>query len=268
MRRRQNHESGFSIIELMVVLGLITLIVGVVFTQIATVQKRAKWEGDKTDAVQESREFADQIVRDLHHSRYPGPQMYQPGVLISPAINDYRAAAGVVKFSPTVLWFEGDVDGDGHVDSVRYMLQPDADGNCPCVLQRSQVSKVNGDPMSQGTNYTREVDGVVNSAGSGGPSTNGALTISGTTQLGGGAGGSSIDNNTLYGPYAGSYVFRAFDADGNEVAACDLSSNPAALQSIATITTTLNVMGGETTVSADTRMRPTISVVASAHVSQ
>jgi hypothetical protein len=122
--------------------------------------------------------------------------------------------------------------------------------------------------MSQGMNYTREVDGVVNSAGSGGPGPNEALMISGTTLMRSGSTWTSVSNNTLYGAYAGSYVFRAFDADGNPVSACDLSASPAALQSITTIAVTLNVIGGSDTLSADTRMRPAISVVASAHVSQ
>ena len=262
------HQSGFSMLEMVVVVSLITLVSGVVLTQLGSVQKRAKWESDKTDAVQESREFADQIVRDLHHAGYPGTQMYQSGVLISPAVNDYRAAAGLVKFSYTDLWFEGDVDSNGTVDSVRYTLQPASDGNCPCVLQRSEVSKVSGAPTSQGTNYSREVEGVVNSAGSGGTGTNGALAISGTTQVRSGGGWTSASNDTLYAPYKGYYVFQAFDASGNAVAPCDLTSNPTAVQSISTIAITLNVIGGPNSVSADTRMRPAISVVASAHVAQ
>ncbi len=265
MRRRC--QSGFSVLEMVVVLSLVTLVTGVVFTQLGSAQKRAKWESDKLDTVQESREFIDQIVRDLHHAGYPGTQMYQSGVLISPPVNDYRAAAGLVKFSYTDLWFEGDVDGNGTVDSVRYTLQPGADGNCPCVLQRSLVAKVSGDPMSQGTNYSSGVDGIVNSAGSGGSGLHGALPISGTTQVRQGSGWTSVDNNVLYGPYAGYYLFQALDADGNAVAPCDLASDPTALRSISAIAITFNVIGGDNTVSADTRMRPAVSMIGTAHVS-
>jgi type II secretory pathway pseudopilin PulG len=264
----RQHESGFSMVEMAVVLGLMTVVTGAIFMQLGSAQKRAKWEADQMDAVQEAREFADQIVRDLHHAGYPGTQMYQAGVLMSPPTNDYRAAAGLVKFSYTELLFEGDVDGAGNVSSVRYTLQAAADGNCPCSLRRSQTPKFSGNPMAQLTNYTREVDGVVNSAGSSGSGTNGALQISGTTQMRNGSTWAAVTNDTLYGPYAGTYMFRAFDANGDPVAPCDLTTSATALHSITTIQIVLNVIGGANTVSADTRMRPAISVAAIAHIAQ
>ena len=65
----------------------------------------------------------------------------------------------------------GDVDGDGQVDVVRYTLQDDGSGNCPCKIRRSQGTKLNNtapmDTSQPSTNYSVELDNVVNSLGAG-----------------------------------------------------------------------------------------------------
>jgi hypothetical protein len=58
------------------------------------------------------------------------------------------------------LWFEGDVDGNGTVAVVQYLL--DANGNnCPC-LRRSQQPKANAGPLAQVPVYQVEVQNVKN----------------------------------------------------------------------------------------------------------
>ena len=97
----------------------------------------------KVDIFQEAREFADQFVRDLHQAGYPSARMFDTSgwspALASPATGDSRIAVGITKIAANEITFEGDVDGDGNVHTVDYVLQTTGN-NCPC-LQRSDNLK-------------------------------------------------------------------------------------------------------------------------------
>ena len=163
MTQRLNKESfaqlGFSLLELMIVVLILSVITGAVFSQISLVQQRARTEQSKLDIFQESREFMDQLGRDLHQTGYPNIRMFDtsgwsPALNATP-MNDSRLAAGLLKIAPDEIIFEGDVDGDGQVDVLDYKLIPASGGNnCPC-LQRSQVLKSTG-----GTVFSTEVQNV------------------------------------------------------------------------------------------------------------
>ena len=141
-------RAGFSLIELLLVFLLLSVVLGAVFSQINLVQQRARAEQVKLDIFQESREFLDQMVRDLHQAGYPNIRMFDtsgwsPPLNATPR-NDTRLAASLTKIAPDEVVFEGDMDGDGQVDVLDYKLQPASAGNnCPC-LQRSQVLKSTG----------------------------------------------------------------------------------------------------------------------------
>ncbi len=255
----KGHEQGFSLIELLVVLGILTLVMGVVFNEIIRVQQRYRTEETKIDMFQQARELIDQFVRDVHQAGYPNFKMYQPGILINPRENDARNAAGLVAVSATEIRFEGDVDGDGQVDSVSYALTQGPDGNCPCSVRRSQVIKVNATaPLAQATSYNTAVDNVVNSGGT--------LIIGGTSPFPG-AGGvvTTVANNTLYAEYRNAPLFAAFDRNGNQVAMpVTIASNAQAIASIKTIRITMNVLGNLP--DPQTLMRPAVSLTASARI--
>jgi len=258
---------GFSLLEVLVVTALIIGLMTVVFGQIHLVQKRYKAEEAKLDITQESRAFLEQIVRDLHQAGYPNSKMYMAGVLTSPAQNDSRNAAGLVKFSYTDLWFEGDVDGDGQVESVRYTLQADGSNECPCAISRSQVLKLNSTaPMSQPLNYATALENVVNSGGAGGSGANGSLALGGNSIVNGAGGMSTAANDTLYAGYKPAYVFAAFDAYGNAVAPTDITTGPLALASIRTIQITLNVLAPASGADIQTRQRPASAMTATARI--
>jgi len=164
-------QLGFSLIELMVVLLVVTILGGVIFSQINTVQQSANNEDQKLDLFQEAREFMDQMSRDLHQAGYPNLHNFAPGqlqpvstcsTLPDPTACDPQVAVGLVKIDKDQLWFEGDVDGDGVVSTIVYQLVSTGN-NCPC-LRRSQMKpKVASDPLSQGTPvYYTEVQDVQN----------------------------------------------------------------------------------------------------------
>jgi hypothetical protein len=79
-------------------------------------------------------------------------------------INDRRMAVGLVKIDSNEIRFEGSMNGSGTVQSVIYKINGSA--SCSACMQRSQVDKVNGDPLSgQSTaNWGTEVNDVVTTA--------------------------------------------------------------------------------------------------------
>jgi prepilin-type N-terminal cleavage/methylation domain-containing protein len=163
MSKRNN--SGFSLLEMMIVLILLLIITAAIFQVINLSTERSSAEQTKVDMFQEAREFMDQMSRDLRTAGYPSPRNMDPSVFTqNPIKNDQHAAAGIVKVDTGDLWFEGDVDGSGTVSVVQYHLDTSTANNCPC-LKRSQLPKINGDPVTGQTTptYQVEVQGVQNS---------------------------------------------------------------------------------------------------------
>jgi prepilin-type N-terminal cleavage/methylation domain-containing protein len=162
---RQKRSAGFSLIEMMVVIAVLTIIMGAIFAQIINSQARVSVEQAKLDLFQEAREFMDQMTRDLHNAGYPNTRNFgwsSAGYDIpDPAQQNPNAAAGLVKVDAGDLWFEGDMIGDGNVYSVHYHLEPNGT-NCPC-LKRSWQRKIAGDPLTgQPEDYQVEVQNVLN----------------------------------------------------------------------------------------------------------
>src|SRR3954466_11727683 len=84
-------QAGFSLIELMIVILLLSVIMGSVFSQIDLVQKRFRTEQNKLDISQTAREFLDQIVRDVHKAGYPNLRLYQAGAFTDTDSYHYKS---------------------------------------------------------------------------------------------------------------------------------------------------------------------------------
>jgi prepilin-type N-terminal cleavage/methylation domain-containing protein len=171
MRKNTNTNSGasgFSLLELMIVMVIVLVISAAIFQVISLATARSSAEQIKVDMFQEAREFMDQMSRDLRQAGFPNPRNMDQSVFtvlsMSPAlpiIDDLHAAAGLVEVTSGDLLFEGDVDGSGSVSVVHYHLALTGN-NCPC-LQRSQLPKINASPLAQTPEvYQVEVQGVQN----------------------------------------------------------------------------------------------------------
>ncbi len=205
------------------------------------------------------------MVRDLHQVGYPTFHIYTATI----PNTDQRVAAGLVKYAYNDVWFEGDVDGDGQIEVVRYTLNAPG-GSCPCSIQRSMTKKLNNTaPMSQAsTSYQTELDNVANSGGSGGGGTNGSYSITGNTTIYSGGAATSVTNDSVYGGLASPYIFQAFDASGNAVAPADISTTAGAntLASIRSIQITINVLAKQGASDLQTLRRPAVSFTATARI--
>jgi type II secretory pathway pseudopilin PulG len=140
--------AGFTLIELLVSLAILITVTGAVFEQINSMQKKSASETVNVDLTQQSRDFVNQTVRDLHMAGYPGPGMYS-NALAHPSLVAY----GLIRVSPTEILMEGDVNNDGAVESVdiTYVANDPNDPNCPCI-RRSAQPKIDADSFSQPTN--------------------------------------------------------------------------------------------------------------------
>ncbi len=276
-RRNLGSQSGFTLLEILIVLLILTIVMGVVFKDIDTVQKRYRTEEAKLDITQESREFLDQSVRDLRQTGFPGQRLYAENVLgpvgapPGGAVDQNAlAAVGLVWVSNNDLVFEGDVDGSGVVWSVRYTLQPGPSGGCPCIVQRSQVQKVNGDPRpvslggQQGTTYSIQLENILNSGPFG-------FVIAGTTTF---PNGGAQANDALYAAYKGAPLFSFFDANGIDITAAPNNgvlpldattvAGRALISKIRSVQVNLNVLSPTTDI--QTGMRPGVSMTATARL--
>ncbi len=252
-------QRGFSLMEMIVVLGILTLLMGIVFTTLSSVQQRNQTETQRVDTTQNSREFMDQIERDLRNLGYPNARMFDP----VPATNSPVLAAGMIAASATDIWFEGNIDGSANVTNIRYTLEADANGKCPCTLKRSAIYRSTiGAPSSilhTSATYSGELVGVANSIGGTSP-----WTLAGSDRAG-------TLNDTLYATYKNNAIFQYFDKDNNLVPVPDdlstssnlsAGSDPAVTSRIAYVVVTVNVLSSlpdqQTGLRAATPMRTSV----------
>ena len=155
--KKHSRQRGFTLIELLMVVLLLSIVVGAVFSQIERAQVRYRVEDQRVDLTQQEREFIDQFTRDLHQAGNPSAPMYGTSGTAN------QVALGPISLSSNDIVIEGDVDGDGLVDTVEYSYfdgsgwTSSAPNPCPCI-RRSQVQK--GTPSSASTTFT-QVQNVV-----------------------------------------------------------------------------------------------------------
>jgi prepilin-type N-terminal cleavage/methylation domain-containing protein len=164
--RVRNRQNGFSLLEMLLVVAILGIVSGGILAQMDTAQQRASSEQVKLDNFQEARDFVDQFFRDVNQIGYPNSRMidttsasWAPALAV-PLINDNRLAVGLVKIDANELRFEGDMKGDGVVQSVIYQIN--GSGTCTLCFQRSQIDKITADPLTgQAQNWGTEVNDVV-----------------------------------------------------------------------------------------------------------
>jgi prepilin-type N-terminal cleavage/methylation domain-containing protein len=273
---------GFSLIELLVVAAVLLVVLGGVVSYITIALQRSKTEQTKVDLTQEGRAFVDEFERDIHQAGYPNCRMFNTGSNCSAHFNDHTMAAGLVSVSSTQIVFEGDVDGDGNVDSVWYRLVDSAGnfpptGTCPCTIQRGQITKVDGAPLSQVPLFSQELQEVVNSGvPAAGSVYGGGLPIAGNVLFGGG----TLTNTAYYAAvttFKDFPVFSAYDQNGSIIdlprvitTVADqpvLSCNSPTAPCIKSIRLTINLLGsGASGYDPKTGVRPVVTLVGNGRI--
>lgn len=129
-------ERGHTLVELLVALGILSLVTAGVFGHLNTATQRIYTEQVKVDNFDEARDFVDQFFRDINQIGYPNGRI----VTGLTGVGDTRVAVGLVQISPTSIWFEGDINGSGIVQEVQYKINGST--TCGLCFQRSAVPKI------------------------------------------------------------------------------------------------------------------------------
>ena len=158
-------QRGFSLLEFLVSVAILTTVIAVVTDGMIQIQKNSASDVGKVGVAQETRQFMDQILRDLRQSGYPSLAIFDPTSLASSTSNcalvacctldSNVACTGPTSFSSSAIQFEGDVDGSG-VSEVYIQVVAPTSGNCPCTVQRGTILKPGTTPA-----YYTELDNVM-----------------------------------------------------------------------------------------------------------
>jgi type II secretory pathway pseudopilin PulG len=217
-------QRGFSAIEMLVAVALLMVVLGVVVKAITDMQRRSFNESSRMDAVQDARNFIDQIVRDIHMTGYPPPRATVIGGL-NPYCTDANGlgvanvamrdnpnvSCGIVQFSSTRVIYESDLDGSGTVSTVVLQLAFGPGGTCPCTLQRGVVTKQNWVVNGQQPQFFTTVNGVLNSGDGANPGPPVSLF------------GVNLPGPGNYAAFTSADVFDAYVANGAQFPALNCS---------------------------------------------
>jgi len=137
MREKENRnmEKGFSFLELLIVLGVFSFIVGGLFSVLQRSQTRYQFEQDVTEAQQAARTAVDLMEREIRLAGFPKLSYYDAA--LGYTTNSNVISLGFVTTNSTDLIFEGDINEDEIVEVVEYRLNG-------TVLERSAVAKPGG----------------------------------------------------------------------------------------------------------------------------
>ena len=106
-------QQGFTLLELLVVLLILGIVTGAVFSQMGSAEQRISAEETKIDDLQQARDFVDQFFRDINQIGDPNVHIFDtttgatwvpplvpvlvPYTWASPYINDSRFAIGLSR---------------------------------------------------------------------------------------------------------------------------------------------------------------------------
>jgi prepilin-type N-terminal cleavage/methylation domain-containing protein len=175
MKRMRGDDSqlGFSLIELLVALGIFLVITGAAFTLLSSSQQRYQTDSQVLTSFQEARLGLDQIVRDIDDAGYPPPSFvgtdltkftsspfgWSPGYPALPACTVDITCITPANFDLIIETNPNPQDTGSQVQWIRYNLQG-------TTLMRGMATKQSGDDPAVDTasNLVPFVQNVVNNS--------------------------------------------------------------------------------------------------------
>jgi prepilin-type N-terminal cleavage/methylation domain-containing protein len=159
MKLRGQTQSGFTLVELLVSMGIFLVICAAMFELLDLSQRKYNTETQMTATYQDARLAMDQIVRDINVSGFPaagmfsvpppatqyakGPVAWSPSYPTAPCVIGTGGGGSCVTPGDYDLIVETSLPGDNFVSWIWYHLDPVA-----LTFSRAVVPKSAGDPNS------------------------------------------------------------------------------------------------------------------------
>ena len=142
-------ERGFSLVEMIVAMGVMVLVIASVLQMLSQTQQRFVTTAAQEDPTAAGREALDLMTREIRLSGYPPPSSYPPGVIVAGTNEQYVAiGGGILAANPYAVQFEADIgipagcngttlqlpdyrctSNSGVVSVINYQLQVPTGGN-------------------------------------------------------------------------------------------------------------------------------------------
>lgn len=128
MRSTQNRpsSSGFTLVELLIVLAIFGLLMGMIFSSLTEGQNASAIARDESEMNQNLQDVFSLITTEMRFIGFPPASYYDQSYLQSPGSPKNLVAHGLVEASSNVLKFQGDINGDKTVDYVHYYVSGSA----------------------------------------------------------------------------------------------------------------------------------------------
>lgn len=119
-------SSGFTLVELLIVLAIFGLLMGMIFSSLAESQNVSAIARDESEMNQNLQDVFSLITSEMRFIGFPPASYYDQSYLQNPDSPKNLVAQGLVEASSSVLKFQGDINGDKTVDYVHYYMSGSA----------------------------------------------------------------------------------------------------------------------------------------------
>jgi prepilin-type N-terminal cleavage/methylation domain-containing protein len=115
-------SSGFTLVELLIVLAIFGLLMGMIFSSLTESQNASAIARDESEMNQNLQDVFSLITSEMRTIGFPPTSYYEQSFLQNPGSPKNLVAQGLIEASSTVLKFQGDINGDRIVDYVHYYV--------------------------------------------------------------------------------------------------------------------------------------------------
>ena len=124
--RNRPSLSGFTLVELLIVLAIFGLLMGMIFSSLGESQNASAIARDESEMNQNLQDVFSLMTTEMRAIGFPPAGYYDQSFLQDPGSPKNLVAQGLVEATSTVLKFQGDINGDKTVDYVHYYLSGSA----------------------------------------------------------------------------------------------------------------------------------------------
>jgi len=120
--RNRSSSSGFTLVELLIVLAIFGVLIGMIFSSLAESQNASAIARDESEMNQNLQDVFTLMTSEMRAIGFPPASYYEQSYLQDPGSPRNLVAQGLVEATSSVLKFQGDINGDKTVDYVHYYL--------------------------------------------------------------------------------------------------------------------------------------------------